>query len=52
MTEEEAFAAYAIHPDTNRAAFDALFSETMADIEYAAMMKVQKVLWSETDERS
>ena len=52
MTEIEAFAAYVQHPDTNRAAFEALLSETMADIEYAATMKVLNVIWRETDERS
>jgi hypothetical protein len=48
MTEDiEAFAAWSAHPDTNRAAFEALLNEAMADCEYAAQMKVISVIMNE-----
>lgn len=43
----EAFAAWSAHPDTNRAAFEALLNEAMDEPEYAAQMKVISVIMRE-----
>lgn len=49
----EALQSWQIHPDTNRAAFEALLDQTMADIEYGATMKVISVIMGEhSNERS
>ncbi len=37
-------------PETNLAAMDALTADYMAPSDYVGEMKVQKLLWSETDE--
>ncbi len=50
--EFELFAAYMAHPDTNKQVVASLLDDCMAPAEYAGEMKVQKLLWSETDERS
>ncbi len=50
MTEEELFAAYVAHPDTNKQVVAALIDDCMAPADYVGAMKVQKLLWSETDE--
>jgi hypothetical protein len=47
MTDIEAFAAWKVHPDTNRAAFEALLSDAMSDIEFNATMRVISVIMSE-----
>jgi hypothetical protein len=48
MTDDiEAFAAWQLHPDTNRSAFEALLSEAMADIDYSATMTVISVIMRE-----
>jgi hypothetical protein len=47
MTDIEAVAAWKVHPDTNRAAFEALLSDAMSDIEFNATMKVISVIMSE-----
>lgn len=47
MTEEELFAAYVVHPDTNRSAFEALMAECMSDADTAATMKVLNVIMNE-----
>jgi hypothetical protein len=48
MTDDiEALAAWKLHPDTNRAAFEALLSDAMSDIEFNATMKVISVIMSE-----
>jgi hypothetical protein len=45
MTDEiELFAAYVMHPDTNRSAFEAMLADCMADTETAAVMKVLNVV--------
>ena len=46
----EALSAWKAHPDTNRAAFEALISECMDDIEYAATMKVVGVIMRESEQ--
>lgn len=45
----EALAAWQLHPDTNRAAFEALFADAMSDIEFNATMKVVSVIMNEKD---
>ena len=52
MTEEELFAAYVAHPDTNKQVVAALLDDCMAPADYAGTMKVQKALWREDDERN
>jgi hypothetical protein len=45
MTDEiELFAAYVMHPDTNRSAFEAMLADCMADTETIAVMKVLNVV--------
>ena len=51
MNEDiELFAAYLVHPDTNRAAFDALLAECMADADQRAVMTVLNVVLREKDQ--
>ena len=50
MTEEELFAAYVAHPDTNRMAFEALIAECMADADTRAVMTVLNVVLREIEQ--
>lgn len=45
----EALTAWKAHPDTNRAVFDALMSEAMADVEFSATMKVLNVIMADKE---
>ena len=50
MTEEDLFAAYMVHPDTNKQVVAALLDDCMADADQRAVMTVLNVVLREKDQ--